>query len=276
MSGIWQHATTKNPCPICGKGDWCTFGERAMLCQRVESDRPHSKGGWFHFYEDKKLRPVYIPKAKPAPSQIDAAGVMDSLKPLRKCGELAATLGVSTQSLQALNVKWSAQHKAWAFPMSDGDGKHIGIRLRNDEGKKWAVTGSRQGIFIPNLPDDHGIKVAFLPEGPTDTAAFLTMGLFAIGRPTCMSGNDQVREALLRLGIYKAVIVADNDDLKTLGQREGYPGIEGAMKLKKELKLTSCIWTPPSPLKDARAFLNKGGTAAVIESEIKTKVWSKQ
>lgn len=275
MSSIWQHATIKNPCPICGRTDWCTFGERAMLCQRVESAKPHPKGGWYHFYDTAPARPLFIPKPQAAPQAIDIAKVTATWKPLRKVGELAAKLGVATQSLNQLNVVWSSQHNAWAFPMCDAECNPIGLRLRNDDAKKWSVTGSRQGIFLPNVAEEHDIKVAYLPEGPTDTAALLTLGLFAIGRPTCNSGNEIVAACLNRMGIYRAVIVADNDEMKQLGPREGYPGIEGAMKLKKELKLSSVIWMPPSPLKDARAFLNKGGTRQMIESEIKSKVWSK-
>jgi hypothetical protein len=247
-----------------------------MLCQRVESPKPHTKGGWWHFYGDTQLsRPLVIPQAKAAPKPIDIAKVTANWKPLRKVGELAASLGVSTQSLQQMNVVWASQHNAWAFPMYDAEANPIGLRLRNDAAEKWAVTGSRQGIFLPNVAEDHGIKVAYLPEGPTDTAALLTMGLFAIGRPTCMSGNEIVAACLKRMGIYRAVIVADNDELKQLGPREGYPGIEGAIKLKKELGISSVIWMPPSPLKDARAFLNKGGTRQMIESEVNSKVWSK-
>ena len=276
MSSIWSHATPKNPCPICGKTDWCTFGDKAMLCQRVESSKPHAKGGWFHFYENAPSRPLFIPKARPAPAQIDAGRVMSQLISNRHISELAELLGVSQASLTRLGAAWSAKDKAWAFPMSDGDGNRIGIRLRNDDAQKWTVTGSRQGVFLPNIAEEHGIKVAYLPEGPTDTAALLTMGLFAIGRPTCNSGNEIVLATLKRLGIYKAVIIADNDELKQLGPREGYPGIDGAAKLKKELRLASVIWMPPSPLKDVRAFLQKGGTAQIIESEIKNKIWSKQ
>ena len=269
---IWPHATKLNPCPICGKEDWCTFGDKAMLCQRVESKWPAVKGGWYHYYGETK--PDYIPKAKLAPKSIDAFGFY------RRCADstlidnstLANQLGVSIASLNNLYCVWCNQFKAFAFPMSDANGNHIGIRLRNSAGFKWAVSGSRQGIFLPNVSYNETIKIAYLPEGPTDTVALLTMGLFAIGRPTCNSGNDIIKAALKRLKIYRAVIVADNDEIKATGKR---PGLEGAIKLKKELGLSSVIWMPPSPIKDVREFLNKGGTKQMIESDIKNKVWSK-
>lgn len=270
---IWAHATKLNPCPICGKDDYCTFGDRAMLCQRVESKWPALKGGWYHYYGES--RPEYIPQAKAAPKSIDAKKMLTEWNtngPMIDCVPFrAGEIGVSTESLKNLGTVYSFKHNALAFPMSDGGGKYIGIRLRNSAGFKWAVPGSRQGIFIPNCLM-HETKICYLPEGPTDTAALLTMGLFAIGRPTCNSGNDHIKVALKRLGIYRAVIIADNDELKATGNR---PGLDGARKLKKELGLASVIWMPPSPLKDVRQFLNKGGTRQMIESEIKNKIWSK-
>ena len=244
-----------------------------MLCQRIESTKPHSKGGWFHAY-DKTLPMVTLPKPKPAPPKINAAAILLAYKSKRSINELAIKLGVSVDSLQALNVEWSETSKAWAFPMFDGDGTMIGIRLRNETGDKWAVTGSRQGIFLPSkmVTNGNAPKIAFLPEGPTDTAALLTLGFFAIGRPTCNSGNEMIAQALKRLKIFKVVVVSDNDGIKVTGQR---PGIEGAMKLKKELKLSSIIWMPPAPIKDVREYLNKGGTKQMIESDIRCKVWTK-
>lgn len=276
---IWSHASPQHPCPICGKTDWCTFGDRAMLCQRVESEKPHAKGGWFHFYDGPK--PRYVPAARPAPKGIDAAKVMQTFKSNagRSIEWLASDLHVSISSLVALGVTWSQQHKAWAFPMSDQDGNQIGIRLRADNGFKWAVEGSRAGVFMPDVTTCNSFpepRCAFLPEGPTDTAAGLSMGLLTIGRPNNNSGGDFIRLALKRLGIYKAVIVSDNDEEKQIGNRIGRPGIEGAMKLKKEIGVPSVIWMPPSPIKDMREFYKKGGTAKTILSAVKNKIWSRQ
>ena len=271
---IWPHATKQSPCPICGKEDWCTFGDRSVLCQRVESNSPAAKGGWYHRYGDEK--PACIPKAKPAPSQVNVDKLVSlwNNSPINhrdRSYEIASMLGVSRPSIINLGCCYAPSYKAWAFPMSDGNGNYIGVRLRNNNGDKWAVTGSRQGIFLPIVVGDC-VRIAMLPEGPTDTAACLTLGFFAIGRPTCNSGGEFIKQALKRLGINRAVIVADNDNIKANGAR---PGLAGAIKLKKELGLPSVIWMPPSPIKDVREFLNKGGTKQMIENEIKNKVWSK-
>ena len=178
----------------------------------------------------------------------------------------AIALGVSVQSLIDLSASYSFEYNAWAFPMRDGNNEIIGIRLRNNKGKKWAVTGSRSGIFIPQIK---GERTAYLVEGPTDTAAMLTLGLYAIGRPSCNAGGEMVKEHLKKSKIFKVVIVADNDSIKN-GKRAG---IEGAKKLQKDIGLSSVIWMPPSPIKDVREFVRKGGTRQLIESDINSKTW---
>jgi hypothetical protein len=180
------------------------------------------------------------------------------------------------EALIALGACYAPEYKAWAWPMSDGDGNIIGIRLRSDEGKKWAVTGSRQGIFLPKSY----LQVtfcAFLPEGPTDTAALLSLGFYTIGRPTCSSGNEFIKAALKRLKIYNAVVVSDEDEIKNLpGGIQARPGIVGARRLKAELKLNSIILKPPGGYKDMRAFVRAGGSKALIESAMRNQIWSKK
>ena len=276
MSKVFPHATRQNPCPICGKPDYCQFGEKAILCQRIESTHPNTgkSGGWWHFYDEKKVfRPrAPMPQRKSAETEIDCEAILASCTHGTNW-KLAESLGVSIDSLNALNVVWSIKAMAWFFPMRDGAGNIIGIRTRNQAGEKKAVLGSKQGIFIP----DEELKqpVAYGIEGPTDSAALITMGLFPIGRPNNICGGDMIRDAMRRMNIWRMVIVADNDELKH-GKRAG---IEGAERLKKELKeFSTCIWIPPSPIKDARELLQRIGPDAsrrLIESDVAKKVWTK-
>lgn len=274
MSDIWPHASPESLCPICGKPDWCTFGDRAVLCRRVESNQPAAKGGWYHFYSETEYRPpTNLPK-RPTPTRIFPAAMMESwLSKTSQRGKVvfAAILGVTTDSLTRLGVAWASEYRAWAFPMMDESETTIGIRLRNAEGFKWAVSGSRQGIFIPKQDPS---EIVFLPEGPTDTAACVSLGLFAIGRPTCNSGTEFIQAYLKNHGIRKAVIVADQDDLKKVGNKFQRPGIEGAVRLKKELGIKSIIWRPPLPIKDMREYVKRGATRELIESSVRQKVWT--
>ena len=273
MSGIWQHATAQNPCPICQKTDWCCFGDYAMKCMRVESERACPSGGWYHFY-DNRTRIDFVPRSKPAPARIDAGAVIGRIriKSLpQQLEQSARVLGVTVAALESLGAAWHTEKNALAFPMFDAQRNEIGIRLRNELGFKWAVSGSRNGLFIPKELNPQ--LVTFLPEGPTNTAALLSIGIQAIGRPNVLAGNEELARCLKHFRIRRAVVVADNDSLKQIGNREGYPGIEGAIKLQKQLKVPTVIWMPPSPLKDVRDFINRGGTAGQIQSDISGKVW---
>ncbi len=98
----------------------------------------------------------------------------------------AAMLSVSCESLVKLQVCWSAEHRAMSFPMRDAVGGVIGIRLRCPHtARKWAVPGSRAGLFYPAeiFKAERSLRV-FVTEGPTDTAALLSIGLPAVGVPS--------------------------------------------------------------------------------------------
>lgn len=277
---IWPHCSKLHPCPICGKTDWCSFGDRAVKCQRVESEFACESGGWYHFKWTASTKPVSFPKAKPVATLRDAGGMMNYWRQQTsylKTSSLAEYLGVTSYSLSAIGAAWSSRFNAWAFPMYNGGlpVECIGIRLRAENGFKWAVAGSKGGCFIPsdNVPVQ---PIAFLPEGPTNTAALLSIGLYAIGRPNCGSGWEYIKRALQERKIYKAVIVGDNDEMKDFNGRRGRPGIEGAERTKKELNINSIIWIPPTPCNDARDFVKRGGTNELVMSLIRQKVWGKK
>jgi hypothetical protein len=172
--------------------------------------------------------------------------------------EFAAALGVSTPSLVAVGAAWAAPHSAWAFPMCDGYGNVVGIRLRNDRGK-FAVRGSRQGIFLANVPPQ---RTLFVCEGPTDTAAAVELGLFAVGRPNCCCGGAEIQVFARRHGCSRVVIISDNDK----------PGLDGARKVGGELKLPFALYVPPA--KDVREFVRLGGTRAMIENTLRATIWN--
>lgn len=268
----WPHVTPQYPCPVCQKIDWCQFGDYAIKCMRVTSQFPCKSGGWYHPYDEKFTKDM-LPESKPEKVTISAGAMVDAW--INQTSEFKYTmcaqlLGVTVQSLRYLDAAWAAQYQAMAFPMSDETESRIGIRLRNDQGFKWAVRGSRQGVFLPTCETE---SIAFLPEGPTDTAALLSLGYYAIGRPNCMSGNDILHSLLRKKRIYRAVIVADNDPPNERDEKR--PGLEGARKLRRELGLASVIWMPPSPCKDVRDYVRCGGTREMIESDLRQKVWTK-
>lgn len=274
MNKLWPYVTKENPCPICGKPDWCQFGDRAVKCMRIESAAFCPSGGWYHFYgEATRLRcgPVDPPRETNTlaidPSRMIAEWQARTL--FAQQVALANSLGVLVESLLALGACWAKPHRAWAFPMRDGDGKIVGVRLRNIEGKKWAVSGSRQGVFVPlRVPAQ---RRAYICEGPTDAAAALSIGLYTIGRPSCCAGDDIVKQTLRRLVNVKEIVIVTDNDRRELKGKEVSPGFQGAIKLQRSLGRRSCIWAPPA--KDIRDFVNNGGTKAEVEASVNSMIW---
>lgn len=259
MKSKWFRVTRTNPCRVCTKPDWCGYTEDgAACCMRIESARPMRNGGWLHV-SGATPRPVKAAPVVFTPT-IDAVAIMRSYDhdPYR-VAILARSIGVTVASLLALGCAWAEPHHAWAFPMCNSSGKPVGIRLRTDEGRKFAVKGSRQGIF---MSQDHPGHTAFICEGPTDTAAALSIGCYALGRPSCSGGLDEIRIALQDKGVHRMVVVSDNDS----------PGIKGAERLVSMVHMPSCIFTPPA--KDMREFVRNGGTMEVIEQCLKCVVWN--
>lgn len=257
----WQRVTRAFPCEICSRPDWCCVGDKYFLCMRVASDKPCKSGGWFHAIESKN-RPAYVPPPRVEKPKIDAQRmIMDWMVGTshQRRIEFAHRLGVTPDSLAEIGAAWAPEYDAWAFPMLDGFEKVVGVRLRSECGRKWAVYGSRQGVFIPWC---RRAPRVYLPEGPTDTAAALSLGLFAIGRPSCQCGAMELRQALRRFGVREVVVVSDNDD----------PGLNGARRLAGELPFRSCVYLPPA--KDLRQAVGLGLTRQMIESTINGMIWN--
>ncbi len=260
----WTRVSRSNRCPICESDSWCTYTDSIVLCMRSASNRPKTlrsgEQGWLHQRDGAQpIRPV-PGRQRPEPT-INCGKLLETWSnadTAHATSRLSELLGVSLDSLMLLRCVWAPPHGAWAFPMRDGYGELTGIRLRSMEGKKWAVRGSHQGIFLPWSDSGH---TAWVMEGPTDTAAALTLGLYAVGRPSCSGGMHDIQVAFKRLGVNRAVIVADNDD----------PGMRGAAMLAEQLTVPTA--TLLLPVKDMREFLNCGGTKSLLDSMLNNVVW---
>ena len=76
----WFHKVSRRePCPVCGKPDWCVVSNDGgtAICFRVESDRPHGKGGWVHVLK-RTLPPPrnFAPVRRTRPQLVDMERVM--------------------------------------------------------------------------------------------------------------------------------------------------------------------------------------------------------
>jgi len=230
----------------------------ACICPRIESNKRIGDAGWLHQLHDDGWRPT----------RSRTVTVKTSSRPVRDFGkladeyqsrltptalaELADSLGVNTNALVQLRTGTDGQ--ALTFPMTDATGRTVGIRLRFPSGKKLSAKGGREGLFVPTDPQLDG--ALYVCEGPSDTAALLTLDLPAIGRPSCL-GAVSATCAIARGR--DVVIVADSDE----------PGQNGARRLARQLALycpSARILTPPRNIKDARDWLRAGATRASIEA----------
>jgi hypothetical protein len=265
----WLRTNRSNPCKICEHPDWCTFSEIGACCMRVQSSRPMKNGGWLHRLD---AAPIRLASPEPTRPTIDAERLARGWfnhTTRADFNRLAGLLGVSPESLIALKCGWSVEHCAWSFPMRDGAGRVCGIRLRNESGRKWSVTGGREGIFLPATQPN---GTAFVCEGPTDAAALLTLGKFVIGRPSCSGGIAHLSATVGRLRIHQAVIIADNDEDKFLPNGNRWnPGLDGAKRLAEEIGVPCAILI--LPCKDCREFLSLGGTSELLDSLVQSCVW---
>lgn len=258
MKSRWKRVTRLSRCPVCKKPDWCMVAHdrSAAICPRTEegSSRYIEGSGYLHILRitDAWMDEEYIPRrSKPLPEHNEVMAIR-ARKWISDCGmshikELAEMLGVSTESLRLLNVGWFPQNDSWIFPMMRGGNRLIGVRTRPKNGKKFAIKGSKNGLFIPNNLPDKG--VVFVCEGESDTAALLTCNLPAVGRPSCNSGERLLAELLKE---YEVVVCVDRDGV----------GRKGAKQLHEYLRCHVSDVTmlePPDKYKDMRDWLHGEG-----------------
>ena len=292
----WTRVTKANPCPVCGKPDWCLFTGRpdapdAALCQRVESPKRCGEGGWLHVLRTNG--PTWAPWRRTLHKAVDLAVsgqptggadlAAEAARAVRWTAEhpqalerFAGGLGVSAESLRRLGVGYSPQRRAWLFPMRNAAGEICGVRLRLGSGRKLSIRGGREGLFLPSPdptpkgPESIGdilrrclpeLQALLIPEGATDTAALLDLGFHAVGRPSCRGGMALVVEVCKRLQPGRVVVVSDADA----------PGRAGAEALARRLRAyVPDVRTiePPAGVKDARAWKAAGATRADIQAII--------
>lgn len=252
-----------NLCPICGRSDWCGLSDdgNLVICMRVPegSIGTARNGGYIHILKERDLperrsRTVTV-EIKPKQANPEYRRLNDLLRNAVKESQLdalAKQLGLSAVSLHRLQIGWCNCLKVWLFPMFAPDGQIRGFRLRGPSGKKFSMTGGREGLFIPrNLQFDQ--RRLLICEGPTDAAACLDLGFDAIGRPSCLGAVELTAAFVRERWPLDVVIVADADR----------PGQEGASRLADVLTgmaRTVQIIEPPAGVKDIREWRRQGAT----------------
>ncbi len=272
----WVGADADHPCPVCGKPDWCLIEDSGstVLCQRVESLRRIGDAGWWHEIasqppfvccgdrgDDHPAPTVLFPELR---DELVAALTQDRMD------AFVEATGLDEQILRQMQMGWASRARAYAFPMRDGRGSVIGIRLRALDGRKWAVRGSTSGIFIAGTPQND--SYVLMPEGPTDTAALAEVGFECWGRPAAMGGGRFIEDRLrLRMSVRQdrptLVVVADNDEDKGHFQNAGRVGAERlAARLSRYRCPVKVLY--PTKGKDAREWVDWGANYETIRSVI--------
>lgn len=170
----------------------------------------------------------------------------------------AELLGLRSNPLERLAVGWSPEQQATSWPMRNAAGDVIGVRLRCPKtAQKWAVKGSKAGLFFPmDLLMVERCERLIVCEGPTDTAAILSVGLCAIGVPSAGCGIDPLLELCRRFMPERIQVMADIDKV----------GIAGAERIANALMVVApvSIVTPPMGFKDSRAWVVSGANKEAI------------
>ena len=250
-----------NKCPVCGKPDWCLISQdgSATICQRVPSEKRVGDAGWLHRHGELFIAPTPPPVELEIPDTAPP-GWSEAVVDCHNCmGEyqwrfLSQQTGCDIKSLKCIQAGWSAVRQAYTFPMRNGRREVCGVRLRFPNGRKSSVKGSKNGIFMQET-SDFKCKRIYICEGPTDTAALISIGVVAVGRPSCNAGTKYLAE-LLPFGP-ELVVVADKDK----------PGREGAKLIATNLAKTKATVKVIEPIKggDANEWVQLGCNRQVID-----------
>ena len=268
MKNGWNRVNGQHPCAVCGKPDWCGYDdEGAACCMRIASDRPARNGGWIHNATERPA--VTLPRreriaaeAYEAPD-FNATLWWQTVRFVAKWDRMeswAHRLGLPIAALDVMGA--CGLGEMLTFPMHNGLGQVCGIRTRNPDGAKRAVTGSRAGVFLPTFHDGAEPLVC---EGPTDATAALALGFWPIGRPSCMGCERHVVDTCRRLGLSRVTVCADADG----------PGITGARKLADVLHASHIAirMVTPYGYKDLRDWFKAGATRARVDAAWSQTEW---
>jgi len=245
---------------------------------RIKSDKESigSDGtlGWIHETNGKPIDYKRVPKPparSPKEWKTEAVKYYHAPRAEAFRSELAHRLGVSVESLEELRVGvWGEGEREFAtFPIWDWDRNIIGIITRMSSGKKLCIKGSKNSGLFYALSWDKTNDCIFIPEGPSDVAAFLSAGLTAIGRPNNTGGVEQLKRILKPvMGKRRIVVVGENDAKpEKRGTLDGCPedcegcgycspGLFGAKWVAGKLGVSYIM--PPKGYKDFRAYWKSG------------------
>jgi len=160
-----------------------------------------------------------------------------------------------------------------SWPERNAEGIVVGIVRRYRDGAKKTMRGSHHGLYYGR----HATVMAgpvYLPEGGSDTAALIGLGVNAIGRPSNTGGIVELGRILK--GIQKAIVVLGERDNKPDSDcptkcgwcMRCWPGLAGAIATATRLSKMLCrnvVVRMFPQAKDARAWVSENKQASAVE-----------
>ena len=253
-------ATRAKPCPVCGKptsrrDGYCVIDwvRGRVWCGHA---RDSFQGRFFNVSAGEWTPPPETVKTVRTDPEINWEALQLDLAAAMTPGlrrKHARLIGVSESSLIRLRAGFH-DSRSVSFPMRWAKGDIGGIRLRCEDGFKFAVRGSRNLMFVPDNFNRFGDVVVC--EGPTDTAAGIDIGLNIVGRASALT----CREELFKIcqNAKSVVIVRDADEV----------GLRGAEQVASDLHRAHIPVKIIRPLgnKDLRSWKTNGLTPALFAS----------
>ena len=310
-SGSWSECSKRKPCVHCGATKWCSASDDggAAVCRKSNGVapggwrviKPAPSAGFVlakvdPFWEPDPLavlERVRAPKAKVG-TKLTTQQCLEILASSRQGDErrhqakLAEILGVSAEVLEQLGVGWrwgdvdrgkDLHDGDWIYPMRDGSGQVVGVHRRLakpfiKDGKpvsKLMVHGSKLGLVYAPDHWSQGSGPILCPEGMSDVATLMTMGLGAVGRPSDRAGAEELAQ-LLTATDRPILVVGEND-----GKPDGrWPGREGAIatatKVAEGLQRPVMWSMVPEPAKDAREWMTTAVASGMTAEDAGTQL----
>lgn len=283
----WRRVTRETPCAVCGKGSWCAVSveDGNVYCMRVPSDKPVESGGWIHTVEAPLPMPSKGAKRLTA-TEVEALVNRMASHPRAESMRRGAAqlLGVSHGVLARLCVGCGLDdyRKTWftSWPERNALGAFTGLVRRYEDGAKKTYPGTSHGLIFADDWRGDG-KVVFVPEGGSDTAALLSLGLSAIGRPSNLGGVP-ILTKLLR-GYRGAVVVLGECDQRPSPSCKDcgkcglcWPGRFGAVETAARLSKHGIAswWALLPEAKDARAWIqgHPGASGEAFKAAVRSCV----
>ena len=196
-----------------------------------------------------------------------------------KLAALCRAWGCTPEATKWLGVGWNGAKNAWIFPERDAEGEIVGLTCRAAERDgtpkpgqraKYAIPGSTRGLTYAPDPEwgvipkyiDHPIPI---PEGASDVLASLSIGMYAIGRPSATGTADS--------NAWLQKLVKGRDIALCMEYDKGAGMVSVLDHAKRLFKHCTSIrfLEPPEGVKDIREWLMMDSAVDEIDFQLKRK-----